>query len=425
MNDALPPECLTWQDAQGQEHQALWHSESGVALPTRFQLADDTLTADSALRLASSGVSLIWQGDFHNAKMLLQAMGRRLAARVEKSKKPSKKKAPAAFSQAAPPDSPHAFPHAFHLYRQATAQRAQILGRLLVPLTSDWEIPLRRAPDIQAAVQQAWGSSSQTKANAEVVAPTDHLVSLRELQGLIGAYEWRRQGVEIPALNPGPNNRIFPHYGVFSPIRGEYIDLVADAPLPVLPTLPEGARSLRAFDIGVGTGVLSAVLARRGVQHIFATDLDPRALACAADNLQRLRCSGAVTLQAANLFPTTAPPQADLIVCNPPWLPGKPSSPIEGAIYDFNSQMLKGFLAQAKAHLSPHGEAWLILSDLAEHLGLRTREALLGWIAAGGLQVLGRIDTRAKHPKAMDPTDPLYAARSAELTSLWRLGHLA
>jgi len=451
LNVALPPECLTWQDTQGQEHRALWHSESGVALPTRFQLVDDTLTADSALRLASAGVSLIWQGDFHNAKMLLQAMGRRMATRAEKSKKPVKKKAPAATAtssdnaEAFSPASAPVFPHAFHLYRQATAQRAQILGRLLVPLTSDWEIPLRRAPDIKAAVQQAWGSPSQSKTAAGASESTDHLVSLRELQGLIGAYEWRRQGVEIPALNPGPNNRIYPHYGVFSPIRGEYIDLVADAPLPVLPTLPEGARSLRAFDIGVGTGVLSAVLARRGVQHIIATDLDPRALACAADNLQRLRCSGAVTLLAANLFPDVeamasdspfralpafaslhpaAPLQADLIVCNPPWLPGKPSSPIEGAIYDFNSQMLKGFLAQAKAHLSPHGEAWLILSDLAEHLGLRSREALLGWIAAGGLQVLGRMDTRAKHPKAMDPTDPLYAARSAELTSLWRLGHL-
>ena len=111
-----------------------------------------------------------------------------------------------------------------------------------------------------------------------------------------------------------------------------------------------------------------------------------------------------------------------MIVCNPPWLPGKPSAPIEAAVYDLNSQMLQGFLAQVKPHLSPGGEAWLILSDLAEHLGLRTRETLLGWIEAGGLQVLGRIDTPAKHPKAMDPQDPLHAARSAELTSLWRLG---
>jgi hypothetical protein len=64
----------------------------------------------------------------------------------------------------------------------------------------------------------------------------------------------------------------------------------------------------------------------------------------------------------------------------------------------------------------------LILSDLAEHLGLRTREELLGWIEQAGLTVLGRDDIRPTHAKATDQEDPLHAARSAEVTSLWRLG---
>jgi hypothetical protein len=62
------------------------------------------------------------------------------------------------------------------------------------------------------------------------------------------------------------------------------------------------------------------------------------------------------------------------------------------------------------------------LSDLAEHLGLRSRDALLGWIADAGLQVLGRMDAKPVHAKAQDASDPLHAARSAEITSLWRLG---
>ena len=53
--------------------------------------------------------------------------------------------------------------------------------------------------------------------------------SLRELLGLIGAHEWRKNGVEIPALGA----RIHPHYGVFAPVRSEYVELVAEAPLPV------------------------------------------------------------------------------------------------------------------------------------------------------------------------------------------------
>jgi methylase of polypeptide subunit release factors len=233
-----------------------------------------------------------------------------------------------------------------------------------------------------------------------------YLASLRELLGLIGAHEWRRKGVDIPALGAA----IHPHYGVFSPVRGEYVDLVAQAPLP--------ATSL-AFDVGTGTGVLAAVLARRGVARVVATDQDPRALACARDNIARLDLAGRVEVRAADLFPDG---RAPLVVCNPPWVPGRPSAPLEHAVYDPDSRMLKGFLAGLADHLAPGGEGWLILSDLAEHLGLRSREALLGWIAAAGLMVLGRLDTRPRHPKAADPDDPLHAARAAELTSLWRLG---
>jgi methylase of polypeptide subunit release factors len=108
-------------------------------------------------------------------------------------------------------------------------------------------------------------------------------------------------------------------------------------------------------------------------------------------------------------------------VCNPPWLPARPSSPIERAVYDPDSAMLRGFLNGLAAHLEPGGEGWLILSDFAEHLGLRTREALLAMIDAAGLQVVGRQDIKPKHPKASDENDPLYQARVAEVTSLWRL----
>ena len=84
--------------------------------------------------------------------------------------------------------------------------------------------------------------------------------------------------------------------------------------------------------------------------------------------------------------------------------------------------MLKGYLNGLKAHLSDTGEGWLILSDFAEHLGLRTREELQGWIAAAGLKVIDKIDTKATHQKTLDASDPLHAARKAEVTSLWRLG---
>lgn len=383
------PTLLTWSE-KDTERSALWHSDQN--LPARVVLADDTLTADAAYRMACEGTGLLWRGDFQNARQLLQAMARR----IDKPQKAKRKKADAAAPM------PGA---AFHTHRQAQAQRTRVLSQMLIELNGDYGITLRRAPDVKQACAQAFGpANGQTS-----------VISLRALQGVIGAFEWRKNGVELPALGEGL--RIHPHYGVFSPVRGEYVALVAQAPLPAV--LKEHSV---AFDIGVGTGVLSAVLARRGASQVVATDMAERALVCARDNLQRLGLQNQVQLLQADLFP---PGQAALVVCNPPWLPARPTSVLEQAVYDEGSQMLKGFLAGLKAHLCEGGEGWLILSDLAEHLGLRSREALLGWIADAGLQVLGRTDVKPVHGKAQDASDPLHAARAAEVTSLWRLGAAA
>ena len=378
---------ISWSDS-GQAHEALWRSESGATAPRRVVVADDTLSADTAYRLACEGTGLLWQGDFQNARMLLQALMRRV------DRKPPKAAAKAAQKMAEATAA-----EAFHLHRQAQAQRARVLSPLLIALEGDYAIDLRRAPDLRQACTEAWGAATGERSVA----------SLRELLGLVGAHEWRKKGVEVPALGAAPNNRIHPYYGVFSPVRGEYVDLVAAAALP--------SKAL-AFDIGVGTGVLSALLVRRGVQRVVATEQDPRALACARGNLQRLGVLAQVQLQSADLFPEG---RAPLVVCNPPWVPARPSSPIEHAVYDEGSRMLRGFLTGLTAHLEPAGEGWLILSDLAEHLGLRSREQLLGWIAEAGLKVLGREDIRPHHAKAADAGDALHAARAAEVTSLWRL----
>ena len=378
---------IAWQE-NGHPCEDEWRSERSAVAPRRVVLADDTLSADSAYRLASAGTGMLWRGDFQNARLLLQALARRCDA-PKKIRRTSKTH----------PEVSHTPAENFHLHRQAQSQRARTLSMILIQVNPDRQISLRRAPDWRSAMNEAWGPAGTTGCVA----------SLRELLGLVGAHEWHQKGMEISALGSAPNNRIYPSYGVFSPVRGEHIQLVADAPLP---------STELAFDIGVGTGVLSAVLAKRGVKRVVGTDLDPRAMACAKENIQRLGLNSKVELTQTDLFPEG---KAPLIVCNPPWLPARASAPIERAIYDENSGMLKGFLAGLAAHLTPKGEGWLILSDLAEHLGLRTRAELEEWIAAGGLKVISKTDIKAEHKKAQDETDPLHAARAAELTSLWRL----
>lgn len=232
---------------------------------------------------------------------------------------------------------------------------------------------------------------------------------LKGLLALISAYEWRKKGVQIPFLGA----RIHPHFGVFSPIRGEYLELVAKTPLP--------SGTQLAMDIGCGTGVLSAILAKRGVPKIMAIDLDDRALACARENIENLGFANQVEFVKADLFPKDQAISADLIVCNPPWIPALPTSPIESAVYDPDSRMLRALLGEVSNYLQPKGELWLIISDLAERLGLRSRDQLLAWIAQAGLLVLDRMDTAPKHQKTKDRNDPLYEVRSKEITSLWRL----
>ncbi len=393
---------IQWTE-NGVQRTARWQSEAGLPPPKKMRIANDEMKGDEAFHLASEGTALLWYGDFHNAKQLLGAMARRVDARAERSAGKAV-------------DIEIGTADAFNRHRMMQGQRARTLGMLLLPFNADHTLPLGRAPDVVAACTEAYG---------EVTEP--YVASLRELLGVIGAHEWRKRGVEVKALR----DKIHPHYGVFAPIRSEYVDLVAK--VPMLPHLLPAMAGATAFDIGTGTGILAAILAKRGIGTVIATEMDDRALACAQENLKRLGLLagqvgptppknakvGKVTLVKTDMFPEGS---ADLIVCNPPWLPARPSASLERAVYDEDGRMLAGFLSGVAAHLKPEGEAWLILSDLAEHLGLRSRESLQAAIEAGGLTVLGRMDINPYHPKATESTDRLAAARRAEVTSLWRLG---
>ncbi len=381
MTETLAKELtVTWQE-KNKPQQAFWQSESNTAPPKNIVLADDTTNAKVAYKLICEGTGFLYKGDFQNAKQLLQAITRKIDS----------KPIPAAEN----------LTQAFHQHRARQIQRANITNKILIELNHG-ACDLKRAPNVKDAVAGAL----ITNAKLDKV-PTKLVLSLRELLGMVGAHEWRKKGVPIDAL---PAN-IHAHYGVYSPIRGEYLELINSTSF---------GNAKTAFDIGTGTGVIAAILVTRGIKAVIATDNSIRALNCAAENIEKLNLKQYITLEQADLFPS-GHKKADLIVCNPPWLPAKANAPIEHAIYDPNSTMLKGFLSGVKAHLNEDGEAWLILSDLAEHLGLRTNDELQKWIRDAGLSVVEKLDIAPKHAKSSDHSDPLYAARVIEITSLYRL----
>ena len=222
---------------------------------------------------------------------------------------------------------------------------------------------------------------------------------------MLGAAEWHRKGLEVPGLK----GLLHPRYGVFLPTRTEYVELLLKAPPPL---------GMRVFDVGTGTGVLSFVLLQRGADRALGTDLDPRSVACAKENAERLGLGGRFVAEERDLFPDG---RADLVVCNPPWIPEPPKNRVDRAVFDPGSAFLRAFLEGLGAHLSPGGEGWLLLSNLAELLGLRPAAFLAERLAEAGLAVKWKKDTAAGHPRAYDRSDPLHAARSAEVTTLYCL----
>ena len=360
MSEPSPPRPPRWLSATSRP-------------PGRTGPADDRTRADEALRRIRAGEWLVYAGDFRNARQLLVALARRLEPRP-----------------GVRPDPAEAFRRERHRRREAHL----LLNRLLVPVGPGWKVGLAHAPDVAEALRDILGEP-----------PVEGgLLPLRELLGAVGAREWRRKGVEVPALG----GRVHPHHGVLAPVRGEYVELVA-AEL--------AGRDLaghRAFDVGTGTGVLAFLAARRGAS-VVATDVEPRAVACARENAERLGLAAAVEVREASLFPEG---RADLVLCNPPWIPADAHTPLERAVYDPGGRFLSDFLAGLPSHLAPGGEALLVLSDLAERIGLVAPGWLETAIGAAGLERVAVRSAPASHPRARDEDDPLHLARASEVTSL-------
>jgi methylase of polypeptide subunit release factors len=170
--------------------------------------------------------------------------------------------------------------------------------------------------------------------------------------------------------------------------------------------------------VGTGTGVLSFVLLQRGAASVVATDCDPRAVACARENAERLGLARRFEAREADLFPEG---RADLVISNPPWLPEAPKNRVDRAVFDEDSRFLLRFLEGLPAALTPGGQGLLILSDLAVLLGLRPPGWLEEQFTRSGLGVKWTRSTPARHSKARDKSDPLHAARSREVTTLYAL----
>jgi SAM-dependent methyltransferase len=371
---------LSWNDPITAElRRARWLSADERPPPDEVVVVDDAVRADRAIELAEAHCGVLWSGDYVNACRLLDAMKRRLGrTRAGRALPPAQE---------------------FQRRRQHRGRASRLLAAVLVPLAPrPPRLLLRRAPHVDQAVEEVFG---------DVRGPA--ILPLRELLGITNAHRRRRDGIVVDALG---GRHIHPHFGVFAPTRQDYLELVTRQLAARTPIRPAEL----AFDIGTGTGVLAAVLARAGVSRVVATDMSARAVACARDNMDRLGLGRHVDVQHRDLFP---PGRADLVVANPPWVPGSPHSDLDRGVFDPAGRMLDRLVHGVGQHLRSDGEAWLILSDLAEHLGLRRPDHVPALIGAAGLIVRDRISINPSTRR--DGDDPLAELRAREQIHLWRM----
>ena len=345
------------------------HREDASHEPTRWVLADDNCSVKSALAQMRDGADLLWTGDWHQGRRLVQGLARRI-------QRPAKRTGELAAI--------------WRSQREVVSEVARLTNRVWVLVEPDGRVGLRRAPDTSQAVEWAFGSEELPR-----------VVSLKTLLGALSAAGWTREGIWIDVLN----ERIYPRFGVFPPTRQAYVEVLSATRFDGLDVL----------DTGCGTGVLGLLAAKNGARSVLGVDLEPRAIACANDNATRMGLDKCYRAFEADLFPKEG--LFDVILFNPPWLPETPRTRLDRAVYAEDALILQ-WLNGLSRYLSPSGWAGLIISDLDVRLGLRPEGWLHGAVVQAGLTMdIGAV-VPARHRGAKNKEDPLFEARSAEQISL-------
>lgn len=111
------------------------------------------------------------------------------------------------------------------------------------------------------------------------------------------------------------------------------MELVAQE-LPVIAATERAG--ITVVEIGPGNGMLSCLLSNSDlVSTLIAVDINPSAVSCTLKNLalngSRLdSVRPEIGVRAERFRPEDLPAQAELVVCNPPYIPSPPGSPADG-----------------------------------------------------------------------------------------------
>ena len=118
------------------------------------------------------------------------------------------------------------------------------------------------------------------------------------------------------------------------------------------------------LDLGCGNGFQTVFVAQKA-SYVLALDLNPAAVKCTKINVKFNGLKNKVDVLAGNLFQPLKNEKFNLIVFNPPYLPGNPKNILEKAWLDKGGLLIKKFFDEAKKYLKPKGKIQIVYSDIA------------------------------------------------------------
>lgn len=239
----------------------------------------------------------------------------------------------------------------------------------------------------------------------------DFHLSFPQIQGLNSSWQWYTNGIVIPGLR----NKIYPYYGVYFPTRFEHLILFDNY------LSHYKAEKKAAFDIGIGSGILSLLLLKHGFQKSFGTDINPNAIIGLSEAFEGTKLSRKIELDFGHLFGKWQKP-VELIVFNPPWLPASHDlDRLDEAIY-YNENLFPDFFEGAKKRLLPDGRIVLLFSNLAQITNVTGEHPI-----EKELQLGSRFELDGLYKKAVkaasDKTNRNQHWRAEEVVELWVLSH--
>lgn len=396
--------------------------------PLRAMIVNDTTSGSSAYKhLRKGGVVLYSGGDYYNARQLLNTIKRKCSPSLQKARKQKYNEKKKKYQPAKQKDAEDDIRTQWINQRQLQRKQSEFVNKILIQISMENSMPnqierLKRVPkNVEQILSYAFQNNKDMIIDKLGVSeqPTSFLLSLSDFIGMVGGYEWNRNGVYIKAMK----DYIYPHYGVFPPTRQEYIKL--------LDNIDSTKENTTLMEVGIGSGVLSCVLLKeQKVTHVIGTDNNPYAIACARDNLDRLGFGNHVDLIQTDIFPTTTE-LMDMVLFNPPWIPCiqyDEATWFEKAVYDQDQNVLRRFLLQVQNHVNEDGHVYLILSNLGILLGLFKAQDLYDMFEEGNLDL---VDVHKTVPKAKATTkrsarkekepESIAIARAQEVISLYKL----